>query len=235
MKTSSKNNDDKHHGTTDDEEGNQASLQQTLSFVFGCGGVRVRMVFLVGVVAAVLNGCVYPALAYVFSTTFSQLSAASFDGTQSMGQVVDATLLFVYVGAYGFVVALTQAWCFESCGHVGTQQLQKQWFQALLRQDQSWYDVNDIKGIASQIAPSAAKYRRGVGRRFGEGVQWTVTAFGGIAYAFYSCWQVALLILACIPILAGATYAVLKMNQSKGECRDAYNCLVKMESGGMDF
>lgn len=52
-------------------------------------------------------------------------------------------------------------------------------------------DVNDIGGVAAQVGPNSTKFRRGVGRKFGEGIQFLTTGIGGLAFAFYSSWRVS--------------------------------------------
>jgi len=91
-----------------------------------------------------------------------------------------------------------------------------QYFRALIRQDTAYFDVHDIGGVAAQVEPNATKYRRGLGRKCGEGVQFLVTGVGGLAYAFYSSWQVALVILAAVPFVSIAAILLLKLNQTKG-------------------
>lgn len=50
-----------------------------MSFVFDLGP-RMRFLFVCGLIGGVLNGLVYPILAYLFSSSFSDISAASSDG-----------------------------------------------------------------------------------------------------------------------------------------------------------
>jgi hypothetical protein len=55
--------------------------------------------------------------------------------------------------------------------------------RALLRQDHAFFDVYDVSGIASQVEANAHRYRRGVGRKFAEGIESTVAGIGGLVYA----------------------------------------------------
>ena len=58
-----------------------------------------------------------------------------------------------------------------------------QYFHALLRQDQAFYDVYDVGGVASQVEANASKFRRGIGRKFAEGIEFATTGVFGLAYA----------------------------------------------------
>lgn len=189
-----------------------ASMSETLSFVFQCGP-RVTWIFVLGCIGGLLNGLVYPILAYLFSTSFADISAASNEG---LSQVRELAYTFMIVGVYALVVATIQSWCFEVVAYHATQNFRLQWFAALLRMDPSFFDVNDVGGIAGQVGPMSNKYRRGMGRKFGEGIQFLTTGVGGIVYGFYASWRVALVILAILPLVSLAALAVLQLNQTKG-------------------
>ena len=155
----------------------QASMSETLDFAFQCGS-KVTFLFFVGCFAGFANGLVYPALAYLFSTSFSDLAGAS---SQGLANVRELAFNFLYVGLYALVMGIFQTWCFEIVAYHATQNLRLQWFKALLRQDTAFFDVHDASGIAGQVGPSSNKYRRGVGRKFGEGIQFLTTGIGGVA------------------------------------------------------
>ena len=70
--------------------------------------------------------------------------------------------------------------------------------------------------MASTIGPNSGRFRRGIGQKFGEGIQFLTTGVGGIAYAFYADWKVALVILGILPLVSMAAIGVLKINQTKG-------------------
>lgn len=188
-----------------------ATVSETLHFAFSCG-VKIQFIFFFGLFNAVLNGLVYPILAYLFSTSFSDIGRASND----MAPLRKLAYTFMIVGVYALVTGMFQTWSFETVAHHSTQKFRLNWFKALLRQDPAFFDVNDIGGIAGQIGPSANKYRRGMGRKFGEGIQFLTTGVGGLGYALYVAWKVALVVLAVVPIVALSAVMVLQLNQTKG-------------------
>jgi ATP-binding cassette, subfamily B (MDR/TAP), member 1 len=190
----------------------QASMSETFDFVFQCGP-RITWIFVLGSIGGVLNGLVYPALAYLFSSSFADISAATNSG---LTQVRQLAFTFLVVGTYALVAATIQTWCFEVVSYHATHNLRKQWFNALLRQDAAYFDVNDVGGIAGQVGPSSNKYRRGLGRKFGEGIQFLTTGVGGLAFAFYSSWRVAFVVLSVVPLVSLTAIMVMQLNQSKG-------------------
>lgn len=184
----------------------QASLTETLDFAFQCGP-KIKIIFCLGFFAGICNGLVYPALAYLFSTSFTDLSSA--DATADLSVVRELAFTFMIVGVYALVAGLFQSWCFEILAYHATQNFRLQWFSALLRQDTAYFDVHDAGGIAGQVGPSSNKYRRGVGRKFGEGIQFLTTGIGGVACKYFiirggqstSKYSIIRLTIACCPQL----------------------------------
>ena len=66
------------------------------------------------------------------------------------------------------------------------------------------------------MGSNAGKYKRGVGRKLGEGLQFLTTGIGGLGFAFYSSWRVALVVLCIVPFVGFAAYFVVELNQTKG-------------------
>jgi ATP-binding cassette, subfamily B (MDR/TAP), member 1 len=190
----------------------QATIGETLSFVFECGP-KLTYIFIAGVLGGIGNGFVYPILAFMFSTSFSDIAGAATNGTE---QVRSLAFTFMYIGVYALVVGTIQTWSFEYVAHNTTRNLRLKWFSALLRQDAAYFDVYDVSGIAGQIGPSTIKYRRGLGRKFGEGIQFFVTGVGGVGFAMWSSWRTAIVVLALVPLIAVSALAVMQLNQSKG-------------------
>lgn len=56
---------------------------------------------------------------------------------------------------------------------------------------------------------------RGLGRKLGEGIQFCITVFGSLAFAFYCSWRTSLVILTIIPPMAVATDFLIKMTQTQ--------------------
>jgi len=51
----------------------------------------------------------------------------------------------------------------------------------------------------------------------GEGIQFTVTVIGGFIYAFYESWEVSLIILAVVPLMAGSASFMLTVTTKQTE------------------
>jgi ATP-binding cassette subfamily B (MDR/TAP) protein 1 len=183
-----------------------SSLSDLFSFI---DSRKSKFFFLLGTIGGILNGLVYPAIAYIFSNSFSSLSSTSMHAIRIMG------LRFVGIGAYAFIVGSIQNISFEITGKMAMSSFRLKWFKALLRQDAAFYDVYSVSGYATSMGANAKLIDRGLGAKFGEGIQYIVTGFGGIAFALWQSWRVSLVILAVLPLLSISALAVMKINQNQ--------------------
>lgn len=94
-----------------------SSMWETLSFIFECGP-RIVFLFLIGIVAAIGNGLVFPFLAYLFSTSFTGIAGAQANGLAKIRQLA---FTFLLVGVYALACGLWQTWCFEIVAYHASQ------------------------------------------------------------------------------------------------------------------
>ena len=92
--------------------------------------------------------------------------------------------------------------------------LRDKWFASLLAKDVSFYDGVKTKELPTKVTTTLVTYRRAVGARMGQGVQFTVMTVGGITVAFIMCWQVTLVTLGTLPLLAASGYWLVQVNQN---------------------
>jgi ATP-binding cassette subfamily B (MDR/TAP) protein 1 len=81
----------------------------------------------------------------------------------------------------------------------------------------AYYDIKDVASQATVVAASAAKFKKGLGRKMGEGIQFTITVIGGFAYAFYESWEVSLIILAIVPLMGGTAAFTMAVTTKQTE------------------
>jgi len=194
-----------------------ASLSETIGFVF-CGeyGNGSKIIFGIGTIAAFLNGLVGPMLAILFSIALSRGSAVGVDLEDiAYDDIKQISLGLVGVGLWSFFMTFVQTVCFEITAFRATQELNLQWFQALLRQDAAFFDVHDVPSIAAILQPTCYQYRRGMGSKLGEGIQYTTTVIGGVGFAFYASWKISILVLAVLPICIGCSVYAVHLSQSR--------------------
>jgi ATP-binding cassette subfamily B (MDR/TAP) protein 1 len=188
-----------------------ASIGETLSFVFDCG-IRTKILFAVGVIGGIGNGVVYPFIAFIFSRLFSELILV---GSNGIGPLATVVYWMIGIGFWALVMGTLQTMCFEAVAFAAAENLRLQWFKALLRQDQAFFDVYDVGGIANAVNPAANRYKRGVGRKFGELFEFSTMSFFGFVFALQQEWRVTLVILSVLPAIVFFSLEVIKANQTK--------------------
>ena len=185
-----------------------ASISEVFSFL---ESGQTKLLFGVGCIASFCSGLVFPALAFLFSNSFSDLSQASND----MSGVNEIAFTFLGLGAFAFVAAVVQNGFLEIAASRASRNFSLQWFEALLRQDVAFYDVYDVSSFASNLSSNSKKVKIGLGRKFGEGLQFATCTVGGLVYAFYESWRISLVILVLLPVVAVSAVAVMKFNQGR--------------------
>lgn len=213
-KDKDKNNLRKNNDEKEDKEDKKEKADPAVSFGFMLSfypTLKSKILFAIGLAAAVVNGCSYPFLAYMFSQTMSDLGGV----TVNMGKIREIAYIFIGIGVVCLVAGTIQTYCLELAAHRATRNFRRTWFKALLRQDAAYFDVNEVGGIASSIGSKTNKVRRGLGLKFGEGVQFATTSLGGIAYALFSSWKITLVLFAVLPVVGFTGAALMKLNQTR--------------------
>jgi ATP-binding cassette subfamily B (MDR/TAP) protein 1 len=156
----------------------------------------------------------HTAIAFYFVNALENLSASTAN-EDFMDSVRKMTYAMMILGVIIFASMTLQATLIETAASEMTMALKTDWFKALLRQDIAYYDIMDVSGEATIISVNASKYRRGMGRKLALFVQFIITCIGGLAYAFWSSWQVSLAMLAVAPFMSLSTLFLLKVNTSQ--------------------
>jgi len=207
-----KSNNSKDDKSKDDGmTGPQASVSEVLSFA---ETTAVKLQIVGGLICAAVSGIVVPSMAFLFASVFEDLSS---DPTSSdfLKNIRELAFAFCVLGVIIFFSMSTQAGLLETAAGQMTKTMQRRWFDSLLRQDAAYFDIKQISSTATLISTNGKRFKKGVGRKLGEGVQYAVTFFGGLIYAFSQSWRVSLLVLTVVPFMVGCTGFLLKVNQSK--------------------
>lgn len=131
-----------------------ATIQEIYSFV---PIRRTKILIAIGLFFACCSGVVFPAMAWIFSGSFSDLSAT---GDDYMRGIRNLAFNFLVLGVVAFVLMTMQALLMELAATEMTNEFKHRWFQALLRQDLTYYDLRDISGTASILTANAQKFKK---------------------------------------------------------------------------
>jgi ATP-binding cassette subfamily B (MDR/TAP) protein 1 len=74
----------------------------------------------------------------------------------------------------------------ETSANDMTVNLKRKWFEAVIRQDMAYFDLQDVSGTTTIISTNGAKYKKGVSKKLGAGVQFTCTVLVRMVYEYPS-------------------------------------------------
>ncbi|KAL5149238.1 ABC transporter B family member 11 [Glycine soja] len=167
------------------------------------------LVLLMGTVSAVITGVILP----VFGLLLSKMISIFYEPAHELRKDSKVwAIVFVGLGAVSFLVYPGRFYFFGVAGGKLIQRIRKMCFEKVVHMEVSWFDEaeNSSGAIGARLSTDAASVRALVGDALGLLVQNTATAIAGLVIAFESSWQLALIILALVPLLGLNGYLQFK-------------------------
>lgn len=158
---------------------------------------------IVGSIASVLKGTIFPLLSLVFSEMIAIFFLS--DTEELRSKALTWSFFFYALSVASFIVEFIQKFLFERVGERITRRLRSDLFRAMLKQDLSWFEEDPEKRNVGALSSTLATDVRFVRLVAGQSLAATLESFAslstGIAIALVASWEIFLIMLAMVPLL----------------------------------
>ena len=92
-------------------------------------------------------------------------------------------------------------YCWNRVGAAQAIRIKKEFFRSLLDQEIAWYDSIDPNKIVTKVSTSIIALETATGEKMSLMLTTIVTSLAAMFLAFFKCWQMSLVLTACLPVL----------------------------------
>ncbi|XP_077218913.1 ABC transporter B family member 11-like [Tasmannia lanceolata] len=166
-------------------------------------------VLVLGSIAAIVNGCILP----IFGILISSIIKTFFEPPHKLRKDSKFwSLMFLVLGLASFVAAPARTYFFSVAGCQLIRRIRSKSFEKVVNMEIGWFDdsENSSGAIGARLSADAATVRSLVGDTLALIVQNIASLVAGLVIAFTATWQLALIILAMVPLLGLSGWAQMR-------------------------
>ncbi|KAF8077237.1 hypothetical protein N665_1054s0014 [Sinapis alba] len=193
-----------------EKEKKEATPKVSFLKLFSFAGFKDCVLMTLGSIGACIHGASVPVFFIFFGKLINIIGLAYMDSHQASHKVAKYALDFVYLS----VAILFSSWLEVACWmHTGERQaakMRRAYLRSMLSQDISLFDTEASTGeVISAITSDILVVQEALSDKVGNFLHYISRFITGFAIGFTSVWQISLVTLAIVPLiaLAGGIYA----------------------------
>ncbi|PWA88071.1 P-glycoprotein 13 [Artemisia annua] len=215
-------------------ESSEAEKSGSFSGLFYAADKWDYFLMLFGSIGCCVHGAALPIFFVLFGRMIDSLGHLAKHPHRLSSQVSKNSLYLVYLGLVVFVSSWIGVACWMQTGERQTARLRSKYLQSVLRKDIKFFDtVAKDKNILFHISSDAILVQDAIGDKIGHGLRYFSQFIVGFVVGFTSVWQLTLLTLAIVPLIAfagGAYTMVMSTLSEKSEAAYAESGKVAEEN-----
>ncbi|CAK9872650.1 unnamed protein product [Sphagnum jensenii] len=174
-------------------------------------GYDVVLIFL-GATGACVHGVAIPIFFIFFGKLINAFGEYFANPEKMSAEVAKNALYFLYLAIVVLVSAWLEVACWMQTGERQSARMRVSYLRAMLSQDVGFFDTDcSTAEIVSRISSDTLLVQDAISEKAGNYVHYMARFIAGFAVGFSSVWQLTLVTLAVVPLiaLAGGAYAVV--------------------------
>ena len=174
---------------------------------------------ILGIVFAMVAGCSFPFFALIWGKILDAFLITT-DPQARLDQAAHYRNIFFAIG----VASLFASWISFGSWTIMSDRMsiacRKAYFKSLLKQDIGWYDMNNQFELSQKFNLDSLAYQKATGEKVGSMFNLLAMFLCGPIISLAVRWTFALVVLASLPVIGGATFFSIFLVQKKdGRCQ----------------
>ncbi|KAJ4872169.1 ABC transporter B family member 1 [Raphanus sativus] len=161
------------------------------------------VLMIIGSVGAFVHGCSLPLFLRFFADLVNSFGSNANNVDKMMQEVLKYALYFLVVGAAIWASSWAEISCWMWTGERQTTKMRIKYLEAALNQDIQFFDTEvRTSDVVSAINTDAVMVQDAISEKLGNFIHYMATFASGFIVGFTAVWQLALVTLAVVPLIA---------------------------------
>ncbi|KAH6772957.1 P-glycoprotein 11, partial [Perilla frutescens var. frutescens] len=170
------------------------------------------LVLIVGAIFGIITGGTLP----IFGLLTSYMIKTFYELPHKLKEDSEFwALMYVALGVVALIGYSLRAHLFSVAGNKLIRRIRLMCFEKMVNMEIGWFDMDENSSgvISARLSSDAAMIRALVGDALAQLVQEVSSVVIGMVIAFEACWQLALMVIAMLPLFGLNTYVQMKFSQ----------------------